>query len=160
MQPNDAGPKSFEHKILPVSCCAPKIFAHFPANVMILIDQGGIPLNASQKNKNSTRAQSCTLSAESIFAGRYSQVESILAALTANEQFCSDLPLSTYLCSTTLLSTLLNVSTERHGPIVAPVVRSLPGTIQETLAEAATSGIKAWRELREFGFREYKVWER
>ena len=53
MQPNDAGPKSFEHKILPVSCCAPKIFAHFPANVMISIDQGRgyTPQRISEKQK-------------------------------------------------------------------------------------------------------------
>jgi len=43
-------------------------------------------------------------------------------------------------------------------PFVASVVRLLPGKIQEALAEAATFGIKAWHQFREFGFREYNVW--
>jgi hypothetical protein len=41
MQTGYHGCKSFAGKILPASDCAPRILSHFPANLMIPIDQGG-----------------------------------------------------------------------------------------------------------------------
>jgi hypothetical protein len=50
-------PKSFERKILPASDCAPKIFAHFPANIMIPIHQGGGGYPSTHPRKTKTQPE-------------------------------------------------------------------------------------------------------
>jgi hypothetical protein len=53
------GPKPFERRILPVSDCAPKILAQFPASLMIPIDQGGggyTPQRIPERQKTNSTA--------------------------------------------------------------------------------------------------------
>jgi len=69
--------KFFEHKILPVSHCSPRITSQNVAKPMIPIDQreGGIPLSAFQTKKISTRARSSTLSGESILSAEIHRLD-------------------------------------------------------------------------------------
>jgi hypothetical protein len=58
MQTGYHGRKSFAGKILPASDCAPRILSHFPANLLIPIDQGGGGLPAfPQRNAPTNRCR-------------------------------------------------------------------------------------------------------
>jgi hypothetical protein len=67
-------PKLFEIKILPVTCCSPKITLKIPANVMIPIirGEGGVP-PLSHRNPNSAHLlRHWFLAFEKIFLGQKS----------------------------------------------------------------------------------------